>query len=232
MTDRQRPLVSSNGTWRKCQCPLNWPFVMQQTIRQRRPCQTALSRPISDRLCAALPRDQSIMTRVIVLLRSCRPPTVGRCVRAIYVDSVYRMIDCWAWSHVARKCLERVQPLRAHRNPAHAVIAIGVVARIVATLLRLIPRFELWRESAAVLGKPCFLQLGLQTAAAISPARNQVVAVDALLTAAVTSTLPESADASILGAADYKKTAESFGGQVNQWRHASYCMTDRCRLWA
>ncbi len=122
-------------------------------------------------------RDQVITTRVVHLLRLCRPSTITRLVMAVAVntfDGVIALITIarrWAWTHVRVESLKRLSPAVADMNVSASVVLPLWILWITASLIDIQPRaiFRRAMRSAAAHAVRLF-QLGrgfsAQTAAA------------------------------------------------------------------
>jgi len=78
------------------------------------------------------------LATVVRLLPGCRPSAVLGRVPALVVDTVDTVARRRARSHVSIKGCE-VAPLRAHRDPATAVIRVALVAGVAAPLPHRVP---------------------------------------------------------------------------------------------
>jgi hypothetical protein len=80
-------------------------------------------------------------TPVFVLLRPCRPSTVGRFVVSVVVDAVKRQTG-WLLAHVSEKVFKAVQPSVAHGYAAATVVFKFFDVWIVAARFHVGPRAE------------------------------------------------------------------------------------------
>lgn len=67
---------------------------------------------------------------VSLLFASGCPPDVAGAVVAVIVDSVYGMVIARTWPHMGKEGEKRCSPLRAHGDPAPAVVWIRCGLRV------------------------------------------------------------------------------------------------------
>jgi len=136
----------------------------------------------------ALVRFESISARIVRLLARRRPTAIFRFIVAVAVDALNRAA-IWAWTHVGKKVLERVQPALAHRDASAAVSVIPGILGVVAAGLHVRPGLVFSRHFPAF--GVAVLDSATPASARDSRAALNQVARDGLSVPAVALTYPE-----------------------------------------
>lgn len=205
------------------------PALFQESIIQDVSRQTALTRPVSQRLRFPVPRNQAIVSAVVVLNQPNRPAAIARCIRAVVISAVKR-VAFRTWSHLGEKTHEIVAPVRRHRNSTASVFEVGRIRWVVTPLFRLRPALVLDGFGTAVSRQSLPRQFALQASAALRFAGYQVVASDRFCRPAIAMTQPvRGTDATVRCSMDHRKSTEASSRQFNQ-RHTFHYMTEACLL--
>lgn len=100
----------------------------------------------------SVPAQETLVSFISRLLPCSRPAAVVGRVALRIVDAINRVLRGRARAHVFEKCFERGFPLRADRNPARSIAAIGRFFGIVAALKHVSPNSILTDLVHSVLG--------------------------------------------------------------------------------
>lgn len=123
---------------RRRQCLLSIPVQGVNALANRRRVQASNECPLSDSARRAVQRQQSIRSRIVILVNSIGPSAVVRRVWPVVVDAIERMTNR-ATPHIGKESLVVVVPFRAHGNPARPIGSIAFALRIVASPFRVLP---------------------------------------------------------------------------------------------
>lgn len=96
-------------------------------------------RPLGNGQRFAIPRQESVLARVVVLLFQRFPSAIRKFVVAVVVDAPKAVTGRWAKTHVANEGGEGLSPAFAHRDSATAVIAVSGRVFVEASLFSILP---------------------------------------------------------------------------------------------
>ena len=142
---------------------------------------------------------------------------------------VVNALDCVTrrtWPHVFQESRKVVNPLRADRNTARAVVGIVLIVWAQAATLHGLPRSVFAGHSTvarvAVDERACAAAFDHAAATTGRFATFQTVAVNGGRFAAIAAAIPAEHVAAIFGSREHFKAAESSACQINyRWRHTT-----------
>lgn len=165
-------------------------------------------------------RDDSITTRVRVLLDARRPAAVSRTVPEGVVDAVDRVGRRGLPSHVGEECLERVDPPRVDSYPAATVRQVALVGRIQASAFHARPSAVLARHLHPIGGVSVLAarfaqgdtEFFSETTAGSRLARAEDHSLDDFFSSAIAGATPPPIEKLFL----YGQATESLPGQIDE----------------
>ena len=138
--------------------------------------------PFSSSHGDSIVRDSPASAHIIHLLMYSSPATILRCVVAIVIDAVNRVLGSRLVTHISKEVFKRIKPSIANLNTPTSVSGIFRVSNVVASIFYASPRVIFWSPCFAMC-KPVWFQ-SATTRAPLSSGYSPAISNNRLATVA------------------------------------------------
>jgi hypothetical protein len=87
---------------------------------------------------------------VVCLLNRCFPSHIAGFITSVVLYATDRVFSRWALTDLEKKCGEIMDPFRADRDSSSAVVGVGLMTRLQAAFLDLVPSSVFWCATHSV----------------------------------------------------------------------------------
>lgn len=122
--------------------PYQIPFLLDSTVYDISRCAIDF-RPFGDVFCYTINFDISVLSVIVVLLFSCRPPAVAWLVISAIIDSINGVFGSRPWSHIRKEIYKPLsaKPSIMNNNSTPSIIYIARMIRVYTALNHAAPSF-------------------------------------------------------------------------------------------
>ena len=175
--------------------------------------------PFRYRLSLSVESDIDVGARVVGLRNLARPITIAWAIASVVIVSLYRMLWCWAFTHIIDEILERIDPTGTYGNPSSPVPVIVSCIRAIASRFHLGPNAVL-RRMREVVGSVSFTHLLIvETAARFRYPPSEAISVYGRASPAIADREPHGVFSLVRCPRKYNPSAKAPACDILQFSH-------------